>query len=262
MEKLKVFMVMPFSDEVANQNYEHSIKPICDTFNLDVRRADEIFSTSPIYEDIVKEIQDASIIIVDITNKNPNVFYELGMAHTLKQGRTIMVTQDGFKDLAFDIAHFRIIPYENTIAGKVKFEKQLTSTLTNLLSDRKETFKDEFELTFDIFLSSGKHSNLCGLVGLRKFKGTINKFDRIYLEGRYPEGETANSSVNAENSFKSMIKLGYIRIDNDILIVTEKGNAFIDFLIDKEVICYKLNGQIFVENYVPVIKRKEIKNHS
>lgn len=74
MNKLKVFMVMPFSDEVANQNYEHCIKPICDTFNLEVRRADEIFSTSPIYNDIVKEIQDASIIIVDITNKNPNVF--------------------------------------------------------------------------------------------------------------------------------------------------------------------------------------------
>lgn len=262
MDRLKVFMVMPFSDEVANQNYEHSIRPICDTFNLELRRADEIFSTSPIYDDIVKEIQEASIIIVDITNKNPNVFYELGMAHTLKQGRTIMVTQDGFKDMPFDIAHFRIIPYENTIAGKVKFEKQLSSTLTNLLSDRKETFKDEFELTYDIFLSSGKQSDLFGLIGIKKYKGTINKFDRIHMEGKYPDGESTNSSVSAENSFKTMEKLGYVKFENDIIMLTEKGNAFVDFLIGKDIDCYQLNDQVFVENYVPLFERRREKNHS
>jgi hypothetical protein len=262
MDKLKVFMVMPFSDEVANHNYQHSIRPICDNFNLEVRRADEIFSTSPIYDDIVKEIQDASIIIVDITNKNPNVFYELGMAHTLKQGRTIMVTQDGFKEMPFDIAHFRIIPYENTIAGKVKFEKQLTSTLTNLLSDRKETFKDEFELTFDIFLSSGKHTDLFGLIGVKKYKGTISRYDRIHMEGIYPGGESTNSSVSAENSFKTMTKLGYLKFENDILMLTEKGNAFVDFLITKDVDCYQLNDQVFIENYTPLFERKRNKNHS
>lgn len=252
---------MPFSDEVANSNYLHSIKPICDSFNLEVRRADEIFSTSPIYDDIVKEIQEASIIIVDITNKNPNVFYELGMAHTLKQGRTIMVTQDSFKDMPFDIAHFRIISYENTIVSKVNFEKQLTSTLTNLLSDRKETFKDEFELTFNIFLSSGKDNALYGLIGIRKYKGMINKYERIHMEGKYPTGESTSSSVSAENSFKTMEKLGYVKYENDIVMLTEKGNAFVDFLSERDIDCFQLNDQVFVENFIPLIERKS-KNHS
>lgn len=259
MEKLKVFMVMPFSDQVANQNYIYSIKPICDALNLEVRRADEIFSTSPIYDDIVKEIQEASIIVVDITSKNPNVFYELGMAHTLKQSRTIMVTQDGFNDMPFDVAHFRIIPYENTIAGKVKFEEKLTSTLTNLLSDRKETFKDEFELTFDIFLYSGKQSDLFGLVGIKKYKGTINRYDRIHMEGRHPGGVSTNSSVSAENSFKTMEKLGYIKFENDIIMLTEKGNAFVDFLINRDVECCQLNDQVFVENFIPMLEQN--RNH-
>lgn len=248
MDKLKVFMVMPFSDDVADSNYQHSIRPICDNFSLEVRRADEIFSTSPIYNDIVKEIQEASIIIVDITNKNPNVFYELGVAHTLKQGRTIMVTQNGFKEMPFDIAHFRIIPYENSIAGKVRFEKQLTSTLTNLLSDRKETFRDEFELTFDIFISSSKQSDLVGLIGIKKYKGTITRNNRIDMKGTYGGLKSTSSSVSAENSFKPMIKLGYLKLENDILMLTEKGNAFVDFLITKDVDCYQLNDQVFIEN--------------
>jgi hypothetical protein len=262
MEKLKVFMVMPFSDDVANNNYLHSIKPVCDKFNLEVRRADEIFSTSPIYEDIVKEIQEASIIIVDITNKNPNVFYELGMAHTLKQNRTIMVTQDSFKEMPFDIAHFRIIPYENTIVGKVNFEKQLQSTLKNLLSDRKETFKDEFELTFDIFLSSGNQSDLFGLVGIKKYKGTLTSNERVHMEGKYPDGESANSSVSLKNSFKTMEKLDYVKYENDIIMLTEKGNAFVEYLLERGVDCFQFNDQIFADNYVPLFERRRQSNHS
>jgi len=255
MEKLKVFMVMPFSDEIANNNYLHSIKPNVEKFNLDVRRSDEIFSTRPIYDDIVKEIQDASIVIVDITNKNPNVFYELGMAHTLKQSRTIMVTQDNIKDTPFDIAHFRIIPYENTIVGKVNFEKQLNSTLSNLLSDRKETFKNEFDLTFDIFLSSGKQSDLYGLIGLKKYKGTLTRDLKVNMEGKYPDGESTNSSVSIQKSFKSMEKLEYVKYEHDILTLTEKGNAFADFLLEKGVDCHRFNDQTFTENYISLIER-------
>lgn len=189
---------MPFSNDVANSNYEHSIRPICEHFELEVRRADEIFSTNPIYEDIVKEIQDASIIIVDITGKNPNVFYELGMAHTLKQKRTIMVTQDNFKEMPFDIAHFRIIPYENSITGKVNFEKHLKMTLETLLSDYKETFADEFELTIQLFSSTDKQSVLLTLLGINQYKGTINKNDSLQLEGKHPNGEATSSSISVE----------------------------------------------------------------
>ncbi|MBK6362503.1 MAG: hypothetical protein IPF52_03020 [Saprospiraceae bacterium] len=70
MNRLKVFMVMPFSNKVSNDNYSHSIRPICEEFDLEIRRADEIFGTSPIYDDIINEIQNASIIIVDISKKS------------------------------------------------------------------------------------------------------------------------------------------------------------------------------------------------
>tara|TARA_R110002020_G_scaffold343801_1_gene558139 strand:+ start:161 stop:520 length:360 start_codon:yes stop_codon:yes gene_type:complete len=115
----KVFMVMPFSNKVAKDAYDYSVRKICENHNLEIRRADDIFSTKPIYDDIVKEIKDASIIIVDISDNNPNVYYELGMAHTLKQNQTIIITQGEYNKTPFDIAHFRIIKYENSIEGKI-----------------------------------------------------------------------------------------------------------------------------------------------
>ena len=260
--KKKVFMVMPFSDNVADNNYEHSIKPTCESFDLEVRRADEIFSTNPIYEDIVKEIQDASIIIVDITGKNPNVFYELGMAHTLKQNRTIMVTQDDFKEMPFDIAHFRIISYKDSIAGKVDFEKQLKATLETLLSDYKETFADEFELTIEIFVSAGKHSDLLTLLGIYQYKGTIIKNKPLYLEGKYPTGESTNSSISVENGAKSLIKLEYVKIENELVSVTEKGKALIELLRQKGFECNKFMDQTFKEGYISIMDRMKVKNHS
>ena len=268
IDKLQVFMVMPFSNEIADNNYSHSVKPLCENLNLEIRRADEIFGTSPIYEDIVKEIQEASVIIVDITDKNPNVFYELGMTHTLKQSRTVMITQDKFDELPFDIAHFRIISYQNSIKGKVEFEKKLSATLLNLLSDRKETFKKEFELTFDIFMSSSKHSDLFGLIGIKQYNGILKKNMHMQLEGEYPGGESRSSHGSIENSFKAMEKLEYVKYVNNIISLTDKGEAFVEFLKEQKVNCHQLNDQTFTENYrnmqeryLERQKRLEEKNH-
>ena len=56
------FMVMPFSNSVSKSVYENCIKPVFVEFELTIRRADEIFGTTPIYDYIVREIQSASII--------------------------------------------------------------------------------------------------------------------------------------------------------------------------------------------------------
>src|SRR6187399_1948531 len=154
--KKKVFMVMPFSNTVAKDAYNLSIKKICERHYLEIRRADDIFSTNPVYEDIVKEIKDASIVIVDITDNNPNVFYELGMAHTLKRNQTIIITQGEFNKTPFDIAHFRIIKYENTIVGKENLEHQLDLTLKTLLTDYKTINKDIYELIINVLLAGHK----------------------------------------------------------------------------------------------------------
>ena len=90
----RAFMVMPFSDDIVRQAYEHCVKNVFKSKGIEIRKADEIFSTNPIYDDIVQEIQNAQIIVVDISGKNTNVLYELGIAHTLKQSQTIILISE------------------------------------------------------------------------------------------------------------------------------------------------------------------------
>jgi hypothetical protein len=79
-----VFMVMPFGDEIALSAYRHSTRPIVESFGFRIQRADEIFSANPIFDDIVTAIEQSSIVVIDISNRNANCCYELGVAHTLK----------------------------------------------------------------------------------------------------------------------------------------------------------------------------------
>ena len=133
-----VFVIMPFSEKLTPV-YEDHIKKICDRIGLDSKRADLILNTESIVNDIWSLIHSAQIIICDCTEKNPNVFYELGIAHTIGK-KTICITQNS-DDIPFDIKHLRYIQYEYTPRGMKKFEEELEkhmaiASVENLSDDR------------------------------------------------------------------------------------------------------------------------------
>ena len=117
-----VFVIMPF-DEHFKPVYEDHIKKVCDAIGLDCKRGDLVLSTKSIVDDIWSLINNAQIIICDCTGKNPNVFYELGIAHALGK-KTICITQSK-DDIPFDIEHLRYIEYTFTQCGMSKFESTL-----------------------------------------------------------------------------------------------------------------------------------------
>ena len=82
--------------------------------------------------DIWNAIYDARLIIADCTNRNPNVFYEIGVAHAIGQ-KVILITQNK-DDVPFDLRHLRFIDYEYTPRGMREFESRLKQTIqTELL---------------------------------------------------------------------------------------------------------------------------------
>jgi hypothetical protein len=84
VDKTLCFVLMPF-DERFSPIYENILKKVVEEFGLKCKRADEIFGTKPIIEDIWVYIQKAQILIADLTGRNPNVFYELGLAHAMNK---------------------------------------------------------------------------------------------------------------------------------------------------------------------------------
>lgn len=117
-----VFVIMPFSDALTPVFEDHIFK-VCEGMDLTCKRADLVFDSVSIIKDIWSLTYNAKVIICDCTEKNPNVFYELGIAHTLGK-KTICITQNQ-EDIPFDIKHLRYIKYEYTRRGMEKFEETL-----------------------------------------------------------------------------------------------------------------------------------------
>jgi len=119
------FVLMPFTLSWSERVY-NKLKAICTINSYEIKRADSLYGAN-VLEDIWNAINESSIIIADTTGKNPNVFYEIGIAHTLGK-KVILITQD-FEDIPFDFRNYRHIIYEDNVDG---FEK-LTSELPNFL---------------------------------------------------------------------------------------------------------------------------------
>ena len=79
------FVIMPFRPEL-NFFYRAIKSHIEQTFpEVRVERGDDRVLTKPILEKIVDFIRQADVVIADCSGRNPNVFYELGIAHALEK---------------------------------------------------------------------------------------------------------------------------------------------------------------------------------
>ncbi len=130
-EKL-CFVLMPFKPPFDGY-YEAVVKPAIRDADLAPLRADEIYGTQPIIQDIWESIWKARVVVADVTGRNPNVNYELGLCHSLGVP-TIIITKN-FDDVPFDYRHRRCIGYKTDEAGwDGKLRSKLTSTIKAVLS--------------------------------------------------------------------------------------------------------------------------------
>ena len=107
-------MVRPFSP-VFNDVYQ-ALKSACESVGGECKRADDIWQDSTVIQDIFSLIYCSKIVICDFSEKNLNVFYEAGIAHTL--GRNVIPIVQHKNDIPFDIQHHRYIPYQDNAEGR------------------------------------------------------------------------------------------------------------------------------------------------
>ncbi len=125
----KAFVLMPFREEYR-EVYDEVYKKACNDNGFDCLRVDDISRPGSITRDIVEGIIEADVIIADLTGRNPNVFYELGIAHTI--GRKTIMTAQSRQDVPFDIANYRVFIYDQSIAGSKKLHAALDASLKEL----------------------------------------------------------------------------------------------------------------------------------
>jgi hypothetical protein len=108
----RCFFIMPFAPGF-HYFYRYLKEHIEAHHDLECHRVDDVpHFTQAIIDKIKDEIRAADIIIADISGGNPNVFYELGLAHAHEKF-TLLVTQDDYHKLPFDVESFRVLSYQN-----------------------------------------------------------------------------------------------------------------------------------------------------
>ena len=105
-ETIDVFVLMPFNAEMEKV-YTNHISKLGEELGLTIRSADDIFAPGPFMEKVWDGICAAQLILADCTQKNPNVFYEIGIAHTA--GKKVVLITRSEEDIPSDIKHHDLI---------------------------------------------------------------------------------------------------------------------------------------------------------
>lgn len=93
-----------------------SIQSAAGQCGLKAVRAKDIWQHAVVIQDVFSLIFRSRIVVCDFTGKNPNVFYEAGIAHTL--GKHVVPITQAEADIPFDIRHHRFLTYLNNDEGR------------------------------------------------------------------------------------------------------------------------------------------------
>ncbi len=136
------FTIMPFG--VWFDSYFESIYvPAIEAAGLKASRADDLYRPSTIIHDIWEYTQQAKVILADLSGKNPNVFYELGLAHAL--AKPAVIVAESMDDVPFDLRALRMILYnKNEARWGDALQQKITLALREVLSSPLESVLPAF----------------------------------------------------------------------------------------------------------------------
>ena len=128
----KVFVLMPFTEEWSNRIWKKILQPLISDSGMEAKRADDLYGRD-IMEDIWTALCEAQIVVADITGRNANVFYELGIAHTL--GKSVILLSQRSQDIPFDLNRYRHIIYQDNLDGYELLRRDLPLAIRAILDE-------------------------------------------------------------------------------------------------------------------------------
>lgn len=220
------FVIMPFSEDLDNTYMV--IDSVATNMGIVCSRADNVSTTSePILNKICTRISQSYYIIVDITNLNPNVFYELGIAHAIRDAKKVLIIKEDETTCPSDIQHLHYYSYNKSalkrlkdIVGKFFTENNILEDLYGALDFLGLTPKDKsLSHDFVVSLSSCVENNMSSLI--------------MILNNRV----TDITQLNANNLLTSLTR-GFSKIESSnklfppysdlILLIIQKTNNIFD----------------------------------
>jgi len=163
---------MPFLPEL-NFFYLYLRDYLQDRHGLRVERADHRVLTKPLLEKIRNRILESDVIIGDITGRNPNVFYELGLADAYGKP-VILVTQESPSDAPSDVRHLEFIQYD--LARHEEFLSKLDNAIHHVFTERYRALYERARKLLAAF-NSGTGSS-CAQASPEEFQARVIQGER------------------------------------------------------------------------------------
>ena len=136
---------MPFS-KAFDDAYELAIRPACESAGAYAERVDQQIFAGSIMERVYNQIAKADLVVADMSERNPNVFYEVGYAHAL--GKTTILVTKTEDDIPFDLRQYPHIIYGGSLSRlKTELERRMRWHIENPAA--VETVPEELRITIN-----------------------------------------------------------------------------------------------------------------
>jgi nucleoside 2-deoxyribosyltransferase len=142
-----IFVLMPF-DEKFSDIYKFGIKGAAEEVGAYAERVDEQIFSEGILDRVFNQINKADIVIADMTDRNPNVFYEVGYAHAL--GKIVLLLTQNADDIPFDLKHHQHTVYEGKIEIlRTELTKKIAWAITESKRERTDDLNERYEVSIN-----------------------------------------------------------------------------------------------------------------
>jgi hypothetical protein len=142
------FVMMPFG-AWFDRYYLDIYAPAIKEAGFEPIRADELFTTGSVVEQIWEQIQKAKVLLADLSGKNANVFYEPGLAHAAK--KPVVFTSALVDDVPFDLRHLRVIIYDiREPEWAPRLRKSISDYLRNAIKEPEKSIPHPFRFLEEV----------------------------------------------------------------------------------------------------------------
>lgn len=183
------FVISPFG-EPFDTYFVHVIKPAIESCSLYAIRGDSLYRPTTIVDDIWSGIQDAQLLVAELTGRNPNVFYELGLAHALS--KPVILLAEAIDDVPFDLRAIRVLLYDK---AHPEWGTLLRQSLTKAIREVLDNPNSAIPLTFKTPVRVNPPEESEMLIRLEALEAAVQRFtvQRQPMEFAYPEEEEAET---------------------------------------------------------------------
>lgn len=240
--KKTCFVIMPIADAPGyapghfTRVYEYIIKPACFNAGFEPLRADDVKNTNDIAIDILRKIIESDMAVCDLSSRNPNVMYELGIRHSF--GLPVTLIKDQATGRSFDIQGLRDLPYDESL--RIDTVKKAISELTTALKNTYEAPKEDVNSLIQLLgIQPAKITNEVQLTNETSILlNAINSLSRR-IDSIEENESIFRANNNAPKSFKNRNFVSQYEVGDtvthpifglgEVIIVTNDGEIAVNF---------------------------------